>query len=318
LVGAVLLLALVAPVGAVWRSSAQAVFAHGDDWRHVKSTLAVLGRTTPRTPVVYLLGGSSARESVTTEPAWRSQIAAFGGGRVTAYNLGAASQSFSDDIKIVQAMPRVPSIVVIGLNVGRYTSRVPVTASGGLDLRTKAAALPGVYDSHRFHAGDQLADGAKAEMASLWVAGRYPVFKERYRENAAELERLLSVCRRRGFSVVLVELPVNESVIGHAWDAARLRYRRDAKRAARAAGVRYVDLAGASGLQSSDFADLNHLVDSGRVKYQHGLSRLIVAELRRTGLRGWRRPSFAQLLRSLGPLRTDHLVLPVRGEGTAD
>jgi hypothetical protein len=155
-------------------------------------------------------------------------------------------------------------------------------------------------------------------MASLWVAGRYPVFKERYRENAAELERLLSVCRRRGFSVVLVELPVNESVIGHAWDAARLRYRRDAKRAARAAGVRYVDLAGASGLQSSDFADLNHLVDSGRVKYQHGLSRLIVAELRRTGLRGWRRPSFAQLLRSLGPLRTDHLVLPVRGEGTAD
>ncbi len=314
--GAALMLALAAPGGPAWPSSAQAVFAHGDDWRHVKSTLAGLARAAPRTPVVYLLGGSSARESVTAESAWRDEIAASGGGHVRAYNLGAASQSYRDDIDIVRAMPRVPSVVVIGLNVGRYTSRAPTGRSGGLDLTTRVSEQSGVYDSHRFRDGDQLADATKADMASLWLAARDPVFKERYRDNAAELERLLAVCRRRGFSAVLVELPVNESVVGHAWDAARLRYRRDAKRAARAAGVRYVDLCGRRGLKSSDFADLNHLVEPGRIKYQRSLSRLVVAELRRTGLRGWRRLSFAKVVWALSPLGSDLSALPANGERT--
>jgi hypothetical protein len=310
-------LALTLAAAGLAPQTVRALFDHRDDWKHVKSTLAVLSRTTPQTPVVYLLGGSSARESVTTEASWRDEIAASGGGRVLAYNLGAASQSFSADIAIVNAMPSVPSIVVIGLNVGRYTSRVPARGSGSLDLRTHVVVASRTYDSHRFHNGDQLPDATKRSMASLWLAAKYPVFKTRYRGNAAALRRLIAACQRRGFSALLVELPVNESILGHAWDAARLRYARDARREARAAGIPYIDLAGRSGLVSSDFADLNHLVESGRVKYQHSLSRLVAARLRSTGLRGWRRPSLTRIIRGLSPLWMDLTAGLARSPGWA-
>ena len=295
-------LTLTLAVAGLSPQAARAQFDHRDDWRHVKSTLAVLSRATPRTPVVYLLGGSSARESVTSEPSWQHDIAASGGGRVLACNLGAASQSYAADIAIVKAMPSAPSVVVIGLNVGRYTSRAPAGGWKTINLRTRSVAPRGVYDAHRFHDGDQLSDDAKRSMVSLWLAARYPVLKARYRENRAALVRLIAACQRRGFSVVLVELPVNEPIVGHAWDIARLRYARDTRRASRAAGISYVDLAGRSKLVSSDFADLNHLVESGRVKYQRSLSRLVAAQLRSTGMRGWKRPSLARIVRGLSPL----------------
>ena len=62
---AVILLALAGPAAALYRP--------GDDWRHVESTLKALNRRPPGVPVVYLLGGSAARECITTEQAWGAQ-----------------------------------------------------------------------------------------------------------------------------------------------------------------------------------------------------------------------------------------------------
>ena len=79
----------------------------------------------PVRPVVLLLGGSAARESITTERDWRRQIAALGGGRVSAYDLGASSQGYKDDLEIVRALPAVPTLLLIGINLGRYTEHFP-------------------------------------------------------------------------------------------------------------------------------------------------------------------------------------------------
>ena len=130
---------------------AAAEFGARDDWRHVDAVVAGLNHRPPSGPVILLLGGSAARECITTEPSWRRQIAALGGGRVRAYNLGASSQGYKDGIEIVGALPAVPSIVLIGVNVGRYTID-PAT-----DAVDSARGMRGaVYDSHRFHDGQQL------------------------------------------------------------------------------------------------------------------------------------------------------------------
>ncbi len=270
-------LALAGPAAAVYRP--------GDDWRHVESTLKALNRKPPRVPVVYLLGGSAARECITTEPAWRAQIKRLGGGRVRAFNFGSSSQSFKHGLRIVRAAPDVPTIVLIGLNVGRYTSIPPKssalpTASGG----SRSARAASVYDSHRFHNGQQLSNAAKRELVRKWLRVKYPRFKKRYAGNAAVLRELIALCQEKGFRPVLVELPLNVRIVRHSWDGARNRYKRGARAAAKAAGIPYENFVARIGLKSSDFVDLSHLVESGRGKYQRRLSRVVVTRLKQYGL----------------------------------
>ena len=188
-----------------WRSPAPAgaaTYYSGADWDHVEDTLAAFDKRPPTVPCVYLLGGSAARESITSEPGWTAQIRAMGGGKVRALDFGSSSQSFKNDLKIVNAMPAVPTIVLIGLNVGRYTSIPPATpASAARGLRG------GVYDPHRFHVGQQLSDAAKRGIVRQWLAVKYPRFRQRYAGNNATLRALIVLCQERGFYPVLVELP---------------------------------------------------------------------------------------------------------------
>ena len=272
------LLAVVATLALA--GPAAALFRHGDDRRHIDSTLAALNRRPPKVPVIYLLGGSAARECVTTEPAWSAQIAALGGGSVRALDFGSSSQEFKNDLTIVRAAPAVPSLVLIGLNVGRYTSTPPKTTSAS------AGRAAGVYDAHRFHDGDQLPDAAKRAIVAKWLHVRYPLFKEHYAGNAAVLKELIALCQERGFYPVLVELPLNLPIVRHSWDAARGRYRRGARSAAAAYGIPYVDFVAHIGLTSHDFVDVSHLVEPGRARYQRRLSRLVVAKLKQYGLTG--------------------------------
>ncbi len=264
---------------------AAAVYRAGDDWRHVENTLTALKRKPPTTPVVYLLGGSAARECITSEPSWRAQIAAFGGGRVRALNFGSSSQGFKNSLTIVRAAPDVPSIVLIGLNVGRYTSIPPKDAAVAA-ASAPAAKATSVYDSHRFHTGDQLSDGAKRGLAAQWMRVKYPRFRSRYAGNAATLLELITVCQEKGFYPVLVELPLNLRIVRHAWDAPRKRYRKGCRAATAETGIPYEDFVARIGLSSRDFVDLSHLVEPGRAKYQRRLSRLVVAKLRQYGLTG--------------------------------
>jgi hypothetical protein len=275
LLAAFVLLALSGPAAALYRP--------GDDWRHVESTLAALNRRPPRVPVVYLLGGSSARECITSEPAWSAQIAAMGGRRVRALDFGSSSQAFKNDLTIVRAAPAVPSIVLIGLNLGRYVSIPPRTALRATAPLARAAS---VYDPHRFHDGDQLSVAAKRAIVTRWMRVKYPRFRDRYAGNAAVLRELIALCQERGFSAVLVELPLNLRIVGHAWDAPRGRYQRGARSAAAAYGIPYQDFVARIGLVNGDFVDVSHLVEPGRAKYQRRLSRVVVSRLKEYALDG--------------------------------
>jgi hypothetical protein len=258
---------------------AAATYYAGADWDHIVHTLAAFDKRPPTVPVVYLLGGSAARESVTYEPGWTSQIRSMGGGKVRALDFGSSSQSFKNDLKIVNAMPAVPTLVLIGLNVGRYTSIPPEMAAPAF-----RGSRGGVYDPHRFHVGQQLSDAAKRGIVRQWLAGKYPRFRQRYAGNDATLRALIALCQERGFYPVLVELPANLHIIGHAWDGARDRYRRGARSAAADFGIPYEDFVSRIGLVSNDFVDVAHLVEPGRAKYQRRLSRLVVAKLKQYGL----------------------------------
>ena len=200
-----------------------------------------------------------------------------------ALDFGSSSQAFKNDLTIVRAAPAVPSLVLIGLNVGRYTSIPPADA-------TPSAASPArtgsVYDPHRFHVGQQLSDAAKRDIVTTWMRVKYPRFRDRYAGNAAVLRELIALCQERGFYPVLVELPLNLRVVRHAWDAPRTRYHRGARAAAAAYGIPYVDFVAHVGFVSSDFVDVSHLVEPGRVKYQRRLSRFVVAKLEQYGLSG--------------------------------
>jgi hypothetical protein len=79
-------------------------------------------------PVVYLLGGSAARESTINDSSWAAQVRHVGGPHVRTCNLGSSGQTYFQDISVVNHLPGVPSIVLIGVGLGRYVPQ-PVRAA---------------------------------------------------------------------------------------------------------------------------------------------------------------------------------------------
>jgi hypothetical protein len=277
---AALVLATCLGVGAALAGPADA-FKHGDDWRHLDLALTYLGQITSQRPVVVLFGGSAARECTISDGSWRRQIVNLGGPRVRAFNLGASSQSYRQNIAMVQRLPDVPTLIVIGVNVGRYTSRPPEASASRADT-SKSVTLEQVddYAQHRFRYPSKLSRAQKGALLTKWLRERYPIFRERFGYNAGQLEELVTACQDRGFKVVLLNLPLNLQVIGHRMDTPRTRYRRDCVALATDYGVPWVNFVAELDLVSRDFADNWHLVEPGRVKWQRRVSRTVVAWLK--------------------------------------
>lgn len=82
--------ALVPPVGEEVRGT-----DYGKDWQHCVQVVANLRAAPPTTPLVVLLGGSSARESTVLDDHWERQITRRSGYVVDAYNLGSKHRSYA-------------------------------------------------------------------------------------------------------------------------------------------------------------------------------------------------------------------------------
>ncbi len=76
----------------------------------------------PGTPALYLLGGSSARESIVGGASLAAEIRKDGGPRVAAYDLGSINQNFAESLSVVDAAPDTPAWLLVGVNLGRFTS----------------------------------------------------------------------------------------------------------------------------------------------------------------------------------------------------
>ena len=267
----------------------------GADWKHVGVVLGYLDQTPPQLPIVTLLGGSAARECTISDADWRAEIGEMGGGDVLAFNLGATNQSFDDNIGMVENMPKAPALVLIGINLGRYTRSAtkpyePPTVPEDLTL-----GQVDDYPQHRFDSHHIMPDERKLErLSDYWFGERQVYFDENFDYNSGRLRDLLDLCERRGYGVVLFNLPLNlQTVAGHL-DEQRERYRKDCQAAAEEYGVPYVDFVADVPFVSRDFADNWHLVEAGRVKWQRELSGVTAKWLSRYGMTSSASPASGQ------------------------
>lgn len=254
----------------------------GADWAHTLQVVANLQAAPPAKPVVVLLGGSAARESTIGDGSWRAQIEAKGGPATAAYNLGSSNRTLALNVALVKALPEVPTIVYIGVNLGAFTSAQKTAA---ISLPEPVATLP-PYRQHRYSRSRILTTANKRMLVEAWRADRYPVFKRNFATSAAVLETLIKVCQARGLKPVLFELPRNTAIIGSKLNTPTARYRDRSKALAKKYGVPYVSFVAAARLPNSSFYDLWHLVEPGRKVWQNLLSAKTASLLKQYGYDG--------------------------------
>ncbi|MGE5228249.1 MAG: hypothetical protein ACM3MJ_00845, partial [Deltaproteobacteria bacterium] len=257
--------AAVVLIGAALVPSAAGA-ADGREWQHSLWTAAQLRAERPSVPVVVLLGGSAAREAVVNDVSWAADVRRLGGRPVETYDLGSRLRTFEQDVALVKALPRIPLIVYIGINAGRFASPFTTTTD-----TTPPKAKPS-WVRHHYRSTRIWTPERKQERVRYWLDHRQEVFDERYPRHLADLDRLIATCVRRGYTTVVLALPRNLVAMGHALDAPVDRYLRDGRRLARRHGAGFVDFVPELRLADDEFYDLDHLVGSGREAYQARLA----------------------------------------------
>ena len=126
-----------------------------------------------------------------------------------------------------------------------------------------------------------LTDAEKRQFVRAWLQLRYPLFQQYFAGNVAKLGQLISTCQTLGLHPVLLELPLNLPIVGHAFDKPRARYRDSCRKLAKQYGIPKIDFLTRVHLVSGDFYDLFHLLEPGRVKWQLRLSKTVVSLLQR-------------------------------------
>jgi hypothetical protein len=264
LIGA--LLAMLALVAVGERSAARAEYVVTRDWLRSLYVVSDLATHPPATPVVLLLGGSAGRECIFSERSWADQIVRRGGPRVAVRNLSSKNQTFTQDLALVEQLPRgTPTLVFIGINVGRFNMPPTIT------FPTWAVPYARV-NPHRYSKARLLSPERKERIAAEWMERRYPVFSERFAYNLAALEQVVFACFERGLHPVLLDLPRNVDVIGDRLDEPVGIYSRACRSLAAGYGIPFVSFVSRAGLESEDFFDIAHLVEPGRAKWQLLLS----------------------------------------------
>jgi hypothetical protein len=203
--------------------------------------IRTLKRKPPKVPVIYLLGGSAARECTISDRAWAAEVRYIGGHRVRTFNLGSSGQTYAQSTTVVKLLPAVPSVVLIGVNLGRYMPQPVILATRGGEPLTPgapaAARRARGYEQHQYHVAAILTDAQKRAMVPWWLTHRYPIFKDNFAGNVAELDQLIATCQARGLHPVLVEMPLNQPIIGHAFDEPRKTYRDSGRALAKKYGI---------------------------------------------------------------------------------
>lgn len=253
---------LVAPAGEETRGT-----DYGKDWQHAVQVVANLRDKHPKVPLIVLLGGSSARECTVDDEHWTSQIERRSEYEVLTYNLGSKHRTYAQDLEFVKLLPRVPTIVYIGVNLGRFC----VTPQSATVRLPKPRPLT-YYHQHVYSRNRIQSASEKRYYVSYWLQRRYPEFQAHYSGELAILQKIIRVCKQRGLRVALLDLPRDLPVIGSAFDAPVSRYHDGCSRLSRTWDVPWLHFVAAARFVDRDFFDIFHLVEPGREKYQSILS----------------------------------------------
>jgi hypothetical protein len=254
----------------------------GNDWSHALQVVANLKAQPPAEPIVCLLGGSAARESTISDVSWAAQVKDLGGPSVAAYNLGSRNRTLAQDVALVKLLPHGPTVVYIGINVGRFTSP---PSSPTIKLPQPTASAP-PYDQHQYSQAKVKSAAQKKALVRAWLSDRYPYFKANYATSLKTLTKLVTACKERGFKPVLLELPRDTAIIGSSLDVPTARFTADCKKLAAAQKVPWVSFVARARLPDADFYDLWHLVEPGREVWQTLLSEQTARLLKQYGMGG--------------------------------
>jgi hypothetical protein len=249
-------------------------------WYHAIEVVSAVNETPPEVPLLILTGGSLTKECMVGDADWAAQVQRRGGPEVVAYNISSALRSFYEDVALVKALPHVPTVVFIGVNLQRFASPFQ---SGEVSLAPNPT-LAAKYTIHHFTSADMLTLAEKRAAVARWMTQSYPSFQARFDYNLRQLARLVSVCQRRGLHPVMLEMPRNLAVIGSAFDAPVRRYHRGCYAIAREYGIPFLNFLRDVNLLNRDFRDLGHLVETGRPKYQRLLSDKTIFLLKTYGM----------------------------------
>jgi hypothetical protein len=246
-----------------------------EDRDHRLQIVANLRARPPVTPTVLLLGGSSARESTIDDANWAAQIKQFGGPTMTTYNLGCKHDTYELDRKVIELLPQdMPAIVYIGINLGRFCN--PPTDP---TLTLPDPDFPPTYYHQHVYSIHKYVQSAslKRYYVHYWTTLRWPEFRAHYRYDIGVVDSLVRICKERGLHPVLLDLPRDLPIIGHAFDSPVATYKAGCRTVAAKYDVPFVAFVSAAHFVDGDFFDIFHLVEPGRVKYQKLLSEKTVA-----------------------------------------
>jgi hypothetical protein len=242
------------------------------DWTHVVQVVSHL-RYTPKRRVVYLLGGSATRESVESESDWAAQIRRFTGTPVSTFVLATSCQTFEEDALIVQALPRGRGGVLISVGTSRFNM---LHEPDAIPARTVRRNPPVIWYQHHYDGRRRLSRVAKQARVDDWLEHRYASFQEHFQDQLTALEKVIEACEERGLKCALLDMPMNTPFIGDAFSEAVKTYRASCLELAQKHGITFIRFVSGIGLLDSDFYDLQHLLKSGRAKWQTRLSREVL------------------------------------------
>lgn len=136
------------------------------------------------------------------------------------------------------------------------------------------------YRLHRYTVAGRQPVARKEASVDRWLAVRAADFRRYLDYNLRLLDKAVTLAVRRGFRVILLELPWNREIIGDRYAWAQDDYRAGCLRiAAGREGVRYVDLNPRLDLGNDDFYDLFHLVGAARRRWETALAGEVAATL---------------------------------------
>ncbi len=142
---------------------------------------------------------------------------------------------------------------------------------------------PITYADHYYTDGPIASPSAKAQGAAAELAREKPLYAANAAYNLTVLAEVVRLGREKGYAVTFFEQPLGPEASGPAWDAYLATYRHDVAGVARQLGVSDIAVQPQARLRANDFADLFHLVDSGRDKWTPPLARGLAAVLTRGG-----------------------------------
>jgi hypothetical protein len=293
LVGCALLGALPAAIPAA--ASPAATAASVDDWQHEWEVLRLVGylqeqAPPPPGPMVYDLGDSITRESITGDTRWTSQLQAKAARAQKvlprAWVVAGHNQTFGMDEQLVEGLPATPDgqpkgIVLIGVGISRF-----IGPPLGEKKPSITPATPGVrpgfspWQRHLYDGRPPLSLTRKKELVPRWMERRWAGFQANRAANFAAITRIIKACAAKGLRPVLLDQPLDMKIVGSGLDKPRLSIRSGCdtlvSRYGKQYGVRYLHFTRSVAIPTRDYWDMHHLFDPGARIWQTRLSDELV------------------------------------------